>query len=162
MPPVFVHRAYLHLPPFDIHFWCFPQSRPALDLQYFTAEWEPCQWEPFLRFASVPLRKIGTELLGSWWPCQCALPIETRLEPRPRLKPDEWELRLLDNGKSRSLRADARRTNTLCFKTQAKQQGAESEPVQAYLPEFLSLADFLSKIETHLLASLGSKEKNRT
>ena len=23
-----------------------------------------------LRFASVPLRKMGTDLLGSWWPCQ--------------------------------------------------------------------------------------------
>ena len=27
-----------------------------------------------LRFASVPLRKMGTDLLGSWWPCQCVLP----------------------------------------------------------------------------------------
>ena len=55
-------------------------------------------------------------------------------------------------------------TNTLCFKTQAMQQGAESEPVQAYLSEFLSLAEFLSltclppwvakeKIGTLLLAS---------
>jgi hypothetical protein len=41
------------------------------------------------------------------------------------------------------------------------QQGAESEPVQAYLSEFLSLAEFLSKIEARLLASLGSKGKNR-
>ena len=24
-----------------------------------------------LEFASVPLRKMGTDLLGSWWPCQC-------------------------------------------------------------------------------------------
>ena len=28
-----------------------------------------------LRFASVPLRKMGTDLLGSWWAsCQCVLP----------------------------------------------------------------------------------------
>ena len=59
------------------------------------------------------------------------------------------------------MRSDARRTNTLSFKTQAMQQGAESEPVQAYLSELLFLAEFLSKIETHLLASLGSKGKNR-
>jgi hypothetical protein len=42
-----------------------------------------------LIFASDPLKKIGTDLLGSWWPCQCVWPIKTRLEPRPRLKPDE-------------------------------------------------------------------------
>ena len=30
-----------------------------------------------LRFASVPLRKMGTDLLGSWWPCQCVLPTLT-------------------------------------------------------------------------------------
>ena len=24
-----------------------------------------------LTFASVPLRKMGTDLLGSWWPCPC-------------------------------------------------------------------------------------------
>ena len=40
------------------------------------------------------------------------------------------------------------------------QQGAESEPVQAYLSEFLSLAEFLSKMGTLLLASLGGKGKN--
>jgi hypothetical protein len=28
-----------------------------------------------LEFASVPLRKMGTDLLGSWWPCQCVLPL---------------------------------------------------------------------------------------
>ena len=26
---------------------------------------------------AVPLSKIGTDLLGSWWPCQCVLPILT-------------------------------------------------------------------------------------
>ena len=30
-----------------------------------------------LEFASVPLRKMGTDLLGSWWPCQCVLPTLT-------------------------------------------------------------------------------------
>jgi hypothetical protein len=39
------------------------------------------------------------------------------------------------------------------------QQGAESEPVQAYLCEFLSLSE--SKIGTHLLASSDIMEKNR-
>jgi hypothetical protein len=39
------------------------------------------------------------------------------------------------------------------------QQGAESEPVQAYLSEFLSWAE--SKIGTHLLASSDIMEKNR-
>jgi hypothetical protein len=28
-----------------------------------------------LRFASVPLKKIGTDLLGFLWPCQCVLPL---------------------------------------------------------------------------------------
>ena len=41
------------------------------------------------------------------------------------------------------------------------QQGAESEPVQAYLSEFLSWSEFLSKIGTHLLASSDIIEKNR-
>ena len=27
-----------------------------------------------LRFASVSLKIIKTDLLGSWWPCQCVLP----------------------------------------------------------------------------------------
>ena len=30
-----------------------------------------------LEFASVPLRKMGTDLLGSWRPCQCVLPTLT-------------------------------------------------------------------------------------
>ena len=41
------------------------------------------------------------------------------------------------------------------------QQGAESEPVQASLIEFLSLSEFLSKIGTRLLASSDLMEKNR-
>ena len=32
-----------------------------------------------LKFASVPLRKMGTDLLGSWWPCQCVLPLCMRM-----------------------------------------------------------------------------------
>ena len=56
-------------------------------------------------------------------------------------------------------RTRAERT-LLSFKTQAMQQGAESEPVQAYLSEFLSFSEFLSKMGTHLLASLGGKGKN--
>ena len=65
------------------------------------------------------------------------------------------------NLSSRSLRADAHRSIALSSKTQVMQQGAESEPVQAFSSEFLSLSEFLSKIGTHLLASLGSKGKNR-
>ena len=61
-------------------------------IQYLTPEWKPGYMETILEFASVSLKKIETDLLGSLWPCQCVLPIETRLEPRPRLKPDEWEL----------------------------------------------------------------------
>ena len=49
--------------------------------------------------------------------------------------------------KIEELATDVRRTNTLSLKTQVMQQGAQSEPVQAYLSEFLS------KIGTHLLAS---------
>ena len=33
-------------------------------VQYDSAEWEPAKWEPILGFASVPLSKIGTRLLG--------------------------------------------------------------------------------------------------
>ena len=39
-----------------------------------------------LRFASVPPRKTGTLLLGSWWPCQCVLPTLYYIESRPNLE----------------------------------------------------------------------------
>ena len=38
-----------------------------------------------LRFASVPLTKMGTDLLG-WWPCQCVLPTLYCIEFRPNLE----------------------------------------------------------------------------
>jgi hypothetical protein len=76
--------------------------------------------------------------------------------------PPQKNLWLLDNGKSRSLRADARRTNTLSFKTQVMQQGAGSKLFKpTCLSSLLSLSEFLSKIGTHLLASSDIMEKNR-
>jgi len=39
-----------------------------------------------LRFASVPLKKIGTDLLGSLWPCQCVLPTLYCIESGPNLE----------------------------------------------------------------------------
>ena len=39
-----------------------------------------------LRFASVPPRKMGTLLLGSWWPWQCVLPTLYCIESRPNLE----------------------------------------------------------------------------
>ena len=66
----------------------------------------------------------------------------------------EWELRVIDNEKSWSLRADARRRITLHYQTQVSLQETGSEP--------LGLGPVpLSKIRTHLLASLRSKGKNR-
>ena len=66
----------------------------------------------------------------------------------------EWELSVIDNEKSWSLRADARRRIVLYYQTQVSLQKPD-----------LSLSGLdpvsLSKIETHLLASLGSKGKNR-
>ena len=44
------------------------------------------QMGTILRFASVPLRKMGTDLLGSWWPCQCVLPTLYCIESRPNLE----------------------------------------------------------------------------
>jgi hypothetical protein len=49
-----------------VHWRCLQEGSNGL--QYYTAEWEPVKWEPILEFASVPLKKIGTDLLGSWWP----------------------------------------------------------------------------------------------
>ena len=37
-------------------------------VQYVTAKWKPSKWKPILRFSSVSPRKMGTLLLGSWWP----------------------------------------------------------------------------------------------
>ena len=39
-----------------------------------------------LKFASVPLRKIGTLLLGSWWLWQCFLPTLYCIDSRPNLE----------------------------------------------------------------------------
>jgi hypothetical protein len=62
----------------------FTVAHPGMETELMETIW---------RFASVSLKKIETDLLGSWWPGrQCVLPFETRLEPRPRLKPDEWKL----------------------------------------------------------------------
>ena len=41
----------------------------------------------------------------------------------------EWELWVIDNEKSWSLRADARRRITLCYQTQVRLQGTGSEPL---------------------------------
>ena len=53
-------------------------------VQYDSAKKEPLIGT-ILRFASVPLKKIGTRLLGFCWPCQCVLPLLHSEAP-------EWEL----------------------------------------------------------------------
>jgi hypothetical protein len=50
------------------------------------------------------------------------------------------------------MRADARRTNTLSFKTTGHAAGSRSAESELFKPTCLS-SEFLSKIGTHLLAS---------
>ena len=108
-----------------------------------------------LRFVSVSLKKNRnwlTWVLVALTVC-FTYPVLYRISSESRAC--EWELWVIDNEKSWSLRADARRRIILYYQTL---KSACRKPD-------LSLSGLdpvsLSKIETHLLASLGSTGKNR-
>jgi len=107
-----------------------------------------------LTFASVPLRKMGTDFLGSWWPCQCVLPTLYCIESRPNLE--------LASGNCES---QITKNRGACALTRAGGIFYTIKLKSACRKPDLSLSGLdpvpLSKMGSCLLASLGSKGKNR-
>jgi hypothetical protein len=107
-----------------------------------------------LRFASGVPRKIGTLLLGSWWPRQCVLPTLYCIGSRPNLElaSGNCELQITKNRGACALTRTGGSLYTINLKSACREPDLSisgSDPVP------------LSKIGTRLLASLGNKGKNR-